>query len=126
DKFYSSLKEKKDYPINILTDEGSASASEILAVALKENGYDTVGETSFGKGTVQQTIPVDQEEGDTLKLTNAKWLSPEGNWINEKGVEPDVEQAQPDYYTANPISFWGKPFSIGQFQGIPFLLVNRN
>ncbi|HLR53735.1 MAG TPA: S41 family peptidase [Pseudogracilibacillus sp.] len=103
DKFYSSLKEKKDYPINILTDEGSASASEILAVALKENGYDTVGETSFGKGTVQQTIPVDQEEGDTLKLTNAKWLSPEGNWINEKGVEPDVEQAQPDYYTANPL-----------------------
>lgn len=103
DEFYSSLKEKKDYPINILIDEGSASASEILAVALKENGYDTVGETSFGKGTVQQTIPVDQEEGDTLKLTNAKWLSPEGNWIHEEGIEPDVEQDQPDYYTVNPL-----------------------
>lgn len=103
DKFYSSLKEKKEYPINILIDEGSASASEILAVALKENGYDTVGETSFGKGTVQQTVPIDQEEGDTLKLTNFKWLSPEGNWIHEDGVEPTEEQDQPDYYTVNPL-----------------------
>ncbi|HLQ95556.1 MAG TPA: S41 family peptidase [Pseudogracilibacillus sp.] len=103
DKFYSDLEEKKEYPINILIDEGSASASEILAVALKENGYDTVGETSFGKGTVQQTVPIDQEEGDTLKLTNFKWLSPEGNWIHEKGVEPTEEQEQPDYYTVNPL-----------------------
>src|SRR5699024_8400309 len=70
---------------------------------LKENGYDTVGETSFGKGTVQQTVPIDQEEGDTLKLTNFKWLSPEGNWIHEKGVEPTEEQEQPDYYTVNPL-----------------------
>lgn len=103
DKLYSDLKEKKEYPINILIDEGSASASEILAVALKENGYDTVGETSFGKGTVQQTVPIDQEEGDTLKLTNFKWLSPEGNWIHEKGIEPTEEQEQPDYYTVNPL-----------------------
>ncbi len=102
--FHSNLDEKKDYPINIITNEGSASASEILAVALKEVGYDVVGETSFGKGTVQQAVPMGQERnGPTIKLTFYKWLSPKGNWIHEKGVEPTVEQKQPDFYYANPI-----------------------
>src|SRR5699024_6767726 len=103
DKYYSNLEEKKPYPINVIINEGSASASEILAIALKENGYDTVGETSFGKGTVQQAVPINQEDGSTIKLTFYKWLSPEGNWINEKGVTPTVEQKQPDFYYANPI-----------------------
>src|SRR5699024_7575947 len=66
--FYSNLDEKKDYPINVLIDEGSASASEILAIALKEMGYDTVGEKSFGKGTIQNAIEID-DECDTIKLT---------------------------------------------------------
>lgn len=101
---FTDLAEKKPYPINVVIDEGSASASEILAVALKEIGYDTVGTTSFGKGTVQQAVPVgDQSEGNTLKLTFFKWLSPEGNWINEVGVEPTVEQKQPEFFYANPI-----------------------
>lgn len=102
-EFYSELEEKKPYPINILIDEGSASASEILAVALKEIGYDTVGETSFGKGTVQKAVPLNKEDGSTIKLTYFKWLSPKGNWIHEKGVTPTVEQKQPDFYYANPL-----------------------
>ncbi|HLQ72452.1 MAG TPA: S41 family peptidase, partial [Bacillota bacterium] len=100
--FYSNLDEKKDYPISVLIDEGSASASEILAVALKEIGYDTVGEKSFGKGTVQNAIEID-DEGDTIKLTYYKWLSPNGEWIHDKGVEPTIEQKQPAYYYTNPV-----------------------
>lgn len=104
DKFYTDLEEKKDYPISILVDEGSASASEILAVAMKEVGYDVVGKTTFGKGTVQQAVPLTEDQtGSTIKLTFYKWLSPEGNWINEVGVEPTVEQAQPDFYYGSPI-----------------------
>lgn len=101
DASYTKTEEKKSYPINILIDEGSASASEILAVALKENGYDVVGTTSFGKGTVQQTVPLG--DGSTVKLTFYKWLSPDGNWIDEIGVEPTIEQMQPDYFYLTPI-----------------------
>lgn len=99
--YYSDLDKKKDYPINVVVDEGSASASEILAVAMKEAGYDIVGDTSFGKGTVQQAVPLG--DGSTIKLTFFKWLSPKGNWINEKGVEPTVAVSQPDYFYTNPI-----------------------
>jgi len=98
---YSDLKAKKKYPISVLIDEGSASASEILAVALKEAGYDAVGTTSFGKGTVQQAVPLG--DGSTVKLTFYKWLSPKGNWIHKKGIKPTIKQKQPAYYYANPI-----------------------
>lgn len=101
EEYYTNLAEKKDYPINVLINEGSASASEILAVAMKEIGYDVVGTTSFGKGTVQQAVPLG--DGSTIKLTFYKWLSPKGNWINEVGVEPTVEVDQPDYYHTNPV-----------------------
>jgi len=104
DKYYTNLKEKKSYPINVIVDEGSASASEILAVAMKEVGYDIIGETTFGKGTVQQAVPIGKETGQsTVKLTFFKWLSPEGNWIHDKGVKPTVKQKQPDYYYTSPI-----------------------
>lgn len=99
--YYSKLAEKKDYPISVVIDEGSASASEILAVALKEVGYDVIGAPSFGKGTVQQAVPLG--DGSTIKLTFYKWLSPEGTWINEIGVEPTIEQKQPDYFYSSPI-----------------------
>lgn len=98
---YSELEERKEYPISVLIDEGSASASEILAVAMKEMGYDVVGQTSFGKGTVQQAVPLG--DGSTIKLTFFKWLSPEGNWIHEKGVKPTIEAKQADYYYTNPV-----------------------
>src|SRR5699024_5373108 len=85
--------------------------SEILAVALKEVGYDVVGTNSFGKGTVQQAVPLGEE--GMIKLTFFKWLSPEGNWINEKGVKPTVEIKQPDYYYSNQIKV-DKPFKLDE------------
>lgn len=105
---YTDLKEKKKYPIEVIIDEGSASASEILAVALKEIGYDIVGTNSFGKGTVQNAVPLG--DGSTVKLTFFKWLSPKGNWIHEEGVEPTVKVEQPDYYFSNPVQI-KKPLS---------------
>src|SRR5690625_4739644 len=99
--YYTDLEEKKDYPITVLIDEGSASASEILAVAMKEMGYDVVGQASYGKGTVQQAVPLG--DGSTVKLTFYKWLSPHGEWIDEEGVEPTIDVKQPDYYYANPV-----------------------
>lgn len=111
DVSYTKTEAKKPYPINILIDEGSASASEILAVALKENGYDVIGTTSFGKGTVQQTVPLG--DGSTVKLTFYKWLSPDGNWIDEVGVEPTIEQAQPDYFYLTPVQI-EEPFKIDE------------
>lgn len=108
--FYSDLEEKKDYPIAVLIDSGSASASEILAVALKEIGYEVVGQASHGKGTVQQAVPLG--DGTTLKLTFYKWLSPKGTWIHEEGVQPTIEVEQPDYYYSHPIRINEKSFSL--------------
>ncbi|WP_257350307.1 S41 family peptidase [Pseudalkalibacillus decolorationis] len=102
-RFFSSRTEKRGYPIVGLIDRGSASASEILAAALKEAGeYELVGEKSFGKGTVQQAVEMD--DGSSIKLTMFKWLTPDGNWIHEKGVKPTVEVKQPDYFYASPIT----------------------
>lgn len=100
--FHSRLSGQKEYPISVIINEGSASASEILAVALKELGYDIVGQTSYGKGTVQTAVPLG--DGSSIKMTTFKWLSPNGEWINEVGVEPSVEVEQPEYYYANPIT----------------------
>lgn len=97
--YFSGLEERKPYPIKVLIDEGSASASEIMAGALQEvEGYDLVGVKSFGKGTVQQAIPL--EDGSNIKLTMFKWLTPEGNWIHEKGIEPTIEVEQPGFFHA--------------------------
>jgi carboxyl-terminal processing protease len=79
-----------NYPMVILINEGSASASEILAAALKENNnIQLIGKKSFGKGSVQelQGLP----DGSSLKVTIAHWLTPKRNLINEKGLEPDVK-----------------------------------
>ncbi|WP_026570952.1 MULTISPECIES: S41 family peptidase [Sediminibacillus] len=101
-RYFSEIDEKKGYPINVLIDEGSASASEILAGAMQEAGdAELVGTTSFGKGTVQQAIPMG--DGSTIKMTLFKWLTPEGNWIHEKGIEPTIEVKQPDYFYTNPL-----------------------
>lgn len=101
-RYFSTLSEKKDYPVSVLIDKGSASASEILAGALKEaSGYDIVGVTSFGKGTVQQAVPMG--DGSNIKLTLYKWLTPEGNWIHKKGVEPTIKVEQPELYQASPL-----------------------
>jgi carboxyl-terminal processing protease len=101
--YYSKLKQEKPYPIAVLVDEGSASAAEILAGALKEaEGYTLIGEKTFGKGTVQQAIPMG--DGSTIKLTMFKWLTPDGNWIHHKGIEPNIEVKQPEYFYVNPLT----------------------
>jgi carboxyl-terminal processing protease len=109
-RFFSALEKGKDYPIGVLTDKGSASASEILAGALKEaGGYPIIGEKTFGKGTVQQAVPMG--DGSNIKLTLYKWLTPEGNWIHKKGVEPTVEVSQPALYNTHPIQI-DKPLAL--------------
>lgn len=103
---FSKLKKRKGYPIAVLTDEGSASASEILAAALKEGeGYPVIGERTFGKGTVQQQISLG--DGSNMKLTMYKWLTPNGNWIHGKGIEPDVEVEQPALFHLQPLQLKG-------------------
>jgi carboxyl-terminal processing protease len=73
----------------ILINKGSASASEIVAGALRDDkGVTLIGETSFGKGTVQQAQ--DLGDGAGLHVTIAKWLTPNGIWVNDKGLVPDV------------------------------------
>jgi len=85
------------YPIVVLINEGSASASEILAGALKDNrGVLLVGKRSFGKGSVQE---LEQLDDSSLKVTVANWLTPKGSLITGKGLEPDimVEMTEEDY-----------------------------
>lgn len=86
-----------DYPVVILVNENSASASEILASVLKEKeGAVLVGKTTYGKGTVQQII--DYGDGSTLKLTIAEWRSPKYHSFNEIGISPhyDVDLTSED------------------------------
>ncbi|MBS4195444.1 S41 family peptidase [Lederbergia citri] len=100
--YFTALKEKKPYPITVLIDEGSASASEILAAALYEiEGYSLVGKKTFGKGTVQQALPLDDRSN--IKLTMFKWLTPDGNWIHGKGIKPTIEVDQPAYFHAHSL-----------------------
>lgn len=78
------------YPVVILMDQGSASASEILAGALHDNrGIQLIGTKSFGKGSVQQVTNL--PDGSFLKITIAKWLTPKGVSISEVGLSPDVK-----------------------------------
>ena len=85
-----SSKATYKYPVTVIINENSASASEILASAFKETyGAEVVGVNSYGKGTVQKTG--DLNNGDTIKYTVQKWLTPKGTWINEKGVTPTKE-----------------------------------
>lgn len=87
-----------DMPIVILVDENSASASEIFAGAMKDYKYATlVGKTTFGKGIVQNIIPL--SDGDAIKLTTAKYFTPKGNYIHGTGISPDVEV---DYEYSGP------------------------
>ena len=76
-------------PTVVLVNEGSASASEILAGALRDvRGIQLVGEVTFGKGTIQE--PQQLGNGAGLHVTVSKWLTPSGFWVNEGGLEPDI------------------------------------
>lgn len=85
------------YPINILINQGSASAAEILASSLRDNrNILLIGEKSFGKGSVQQ---MENLKTGSLKITIARWLTPKGEVIADKGLDPDikVEMTEKDY-----------------------------
>ena len=89
--YVDDTSEKRDYPVAIIMNEGTASASEILAAALKDsyhNNVTLVGETSYGKGKVQQTKNL--EDGSMVKYTTARWLRPNGDCIDGVGIHPDV------------------------------------
>ena len=80
------------YSVVVLINGGSASASEILAGALRDDrGFKLIGEKSFGKGTVQE--PIEVAGGSGLHVTTAKWLTPNGTWVHGVGLTPDVKIA---------------------------------
>ncbi|MEW5552400.1 S41 family peptidase [Peribacillus frigoritolerans] len=90
-------------PVVVLIDDGSASASEIVAAAVSESAdIPLIGVKSFGKGTVQTAEPF--KDGSNFKYTAAKWLTPEGNWIHKKGIKPDINVKLPDYASLPYIS----------------------
>lgn len=86
----------------VLINGGSASAAEIFAAALKQSANVTlVGTKSYGKGTVQNTLPF--KDKTELKLTIAKWLTPDGTWIHKKGIKPDITADYPKIAYATAI-----------------------
>ena len=101
EKIYSTGNKDKTYKIVILQNLGSASASEVMATSLREQlGAYIIGNTSYGKGTIQnlQTISgVGQ-----YKVTTKKWLTSNGEWINEVGVKPNLEISLSEDYYKNP------------------------
>lgn len=100
-KYYSKGSETKTYPIVVLQNKSSASASELLSAALKEEyGATIIGEVSYGKGTVQELVTL--TDGTQYKFTTKKWLTPKGNWINGVGVSVDIEEALSKEYENNP------------------------
>lgn len=102
DVVYSDGKTTKNYPIVIITNEISASASEILTAALKEEyGAKSVGKKTYGKGSAQElkTLP----DGTQYKFTTKKWLTPKGNSIDGIGVDIDLSVDFDSSYYDNPI-----------------------
>lgn len=101
-KTYSKNNDSKKYKVVMLVNENSASASEMLTAAMKEEyNSEVVGMKTFGKGTVQ-------EVGNTsninlnYKITTKKWLTPKGNWINKKGIEPTIKVELSKEYIKKP------------------------
>ncbi|MGM7722058.1 S41 family peptidase [Metabacillus sp. Hm71] len=85
-----------DLPTTVIIDGGTASAGEIMAAALHQSaGIPLVGEKTFGKGTIQTAQSF--KDSSSVKFTTAKWLTPNGTWIHEKGIEPQVKAELPAY-----------------------------
>ncbi|MFD0714766.1 S41 family peptidase [Paenibacillus sp. GCM10027626] len=100
-------------PLAILVDSHTASSAEVLTAALKETaGAEVIGERTFGKGIVQQFRQL--PDGSVLKLTEAQWRSPDGQWIHKKGIEPTIAVAPPDYTQLSPIAA-GKKLQEGDY-----------
>jgi carboxyl-terminal processing protease len=89
-KNYTSDADCIQYPMAVLINGNSASASEIFAGAIKDYSYGTlIGTTTFGKGIVQSIFAL--PDGDALKVTTAKYYTPNGNYIHGVGIDPDIE-----------------------------------
>lgn len=100
-KYTADNNKTKNYKVIILVDQDSASASEIMASAMKEQYKATlVGTTTYGKGTVQSTL--DLSNGTLIKYTIEEWLTSNGDSINKVGVKPDVEITLSEEYINNP------------------------
>lgn len=101
EKYYSTGKKSRNYNVVVLIDNGSASASEILAAAMNESyGATLIGEKTYGKGTVQKEYML--SSGASIKYTVEKWFTPKGKSINGKGISPTIEVALSDEYANNP------------------------
>ena len=88
-KYNRTAQNLGDFPLIVLVNGGSASASEIVTGAIKDYKRGLIiGQKTFGKGIVQEIMPLSQ--GDALKLTIAQYFTPKGNYIHEKGIEPDI------------------------------------
>jgi carboxyl-terminal processing protease len=85
----------EEIPLVVLIDEGSASASEVLAGAIHDNERGTlIGKTTFGKGTIQTWQEL--SNGGGVRITFARWLTPDENWVHEDGLEPDITVSLPE------------------------------
>ncbi|MFD0588564.1 S41 family peptidase [Paenibacillus sp. GCM10027627] len=105
--FVSHQKEAWSIPVTVLVNGQSASASEVMAAALKESaGAVVIGEKTFGKGVVQAfgSFP----DGSVLSLTEAQWKTPGGTWINKQGVAPDLVVELPAYANVRPLATGSK------------------
>ncbi len=100
-KYYSKGKKDTKLKIAVIVNNSSASASEILASALMEQAEAIIiGETTYGKGTVQEMQ--DLTNGDKYKLTTKNWLTSKGVWIDKKGIEPTIKVSLSDQYKEDP------------------------
>ena len=95
---YAENSTKRSLPVVVLVNHNSASASEILAASFKDNykNVNIVGSVTYGKGTIQKAVEL--SSGASIKYTTQKWLTPKGEWINEKGIVPDVVVDQSEKY----------------------------
>ncbi len=96
-------KASRSYPVVVLMNSSSASASEILAASFQDSYEDAtlIGEKTYGKGTVQTAYSL--SDGSSIKYTTEKWLTPKGKWIDGVGVTPDKNILLTDEYLSNPI-----------------------
>ena len=94
----------RDYDIHFLANQASASASELMMGSLRDNlGSKIYGETTYGKGTVQQIR--ESSEGSSYTITIKRWLLPNGDWVQEGGIEPDYEiVTNIEYYRTGQLS----------------------
>ncbi len=103
-EYYKSDEKELDLPMAVLINGGSASASEILTAALVDNNKAVaIGETSFGKGLVQSVKQL--KDGTGYKLTTAQYYTPNGDYINKKGIKPKIKESDSEKQMKSAIEY---------------------